>query len=204
MSTSRLTITGSFRSGGVLMAECICECGQQKVARMSSVKRGDVKSCGCLRREKAAENGRANTRHGHSSPASRSHTYRSWETMKSRCLNISDPSFADYGGRGIGVCDRWLDFENFLTDMGERPRATTLDRIDVNGDYNPGNCRWSDARTQGRNRRNNRLVEFNGELIPLVVLSEQTGVPYQRLHERIVRRNWTVEDAIRIPPRGFV
>ena len=80
--------------------------------------------------------------------------YAAWRGMKSRCLNPNRPNYADYGGRGIAVCDRWLEsFENFLADMGPRPAGMSLDRIDVNGNYEPGNCRWLDATTQQYNKR---------------------------------------------------
>jgi hypothetical protein len=123
--------------------------------------------------------------------------------MKSRCRNKNDPSFKDYGGRGIGFDPAWDGFERFLADMGERPRGTTLDRKLVDGDYTRENCRWAPIGTQARNKRSNRLVEFRGEMRPLVEVAELTGVPYQRLHERIVRRGWSVVDAIEKPPRGF-
>lgn len=84
---------------------------------------------------------------------SHSPTYGSWDSMKGRCLNAHDPNYHRYGGRGVTVCVEWLTFENFLADMGIRPVGTSLDRIDVNGNYEPGNCRWADSKTQARNRR---------------------------------------------------
>ncbi len=154
--------------------------------------------------ERARLLGLSNRKHGQASPTARGPSYRSWETMKARCNNPNDPCYADYGGRGIKVCPRWeTSFENFLEDLGERHRGTTLDRIDVNGDYEPHNCRWGDVRTQARNKRNNRMIQWQGKEICLVELSEQTGVPYQRLHERIVRRNWDVARAVSEAPRGF-
>ena len=204
VSPSRLVVIRVIREKGKkAVAVCKCECGNEKVTQLAHVKSGAVKSCGCLKRETSAATGEKNKKHGHSSPATRSHTYRSWETMKARCLNANDPSFKDYGARGITVEDAWMTFETFLADMGERPRGTTLDRIDVNAGYGKNNCRWATPQKQQRNKRNNRMVFFRGESIPLVVLAEKTGVPYQRLHERIVRRGWSVEDAIRKPSIAF-
>lgn len=144
-----------------------------------------------------------NYKHGQARPESRGPTYRSWECMKSRCSNVNDPSYEDYGGRGIGFYEPWSDFREFLKDMGERLPGTSLDRIDCDGDYEPGNCRWADAKTQGRNKRNNRVVVWRGKMLTMVELAEATGEPYQRLHERIVRRGWPVERAVAEPPRGF-
>ena len=204
VSPSRLVVLSVIREKGKkAIAVCRCSCGNEKITLLAHVKNGGVKSCGCLKREVSSELGKANTTHGHSSPATRSHTYRSWEKMKSRCFNKHDPSFKDYGARGITVCDEWLKFEVFLIDMGERPRGTTLDRIDVNGGYKKDNCQWATPKKQQRNKRNNRLIEFEGEKMPLIVLAEKTGVPYQRLWERIVRNGWSAEDAVRKPSIAF-
>lgn len=145
-----------------------------------------------------------NEKHGQAKPGARGPTYRSWECMKARCNNPNDPSFYAYGARGIRVCAEWqASFTAFLADMGERPRGTTLDRIDVDRGYEPGNCRWADNKTQGRNKSNNRIVSWDGEQMSMRELSERTGVPYQRLHERIVRRGWDVERAVHEVPRGW-
>lgn len=100
-------------------------------------------------------------RHGHASSVNGkrtlSPTYQSWQHMVHRCTNPSNSAFHCYGGRGIGVCDRWRTFENFLADMGERPPGLTLDRIDNSKGYEPGNCRWATKRAQSFNRRTNRL-----------------------------------------------
>lgn len=90
--------------------------------------------------------------HGHSSAGHRTPTYCSWQNMISRCNHGSAPSYPNYGGRGITVCERWRKFANFLADMGERPEGMTLDRVDNDGNYEPGNCRWADKATQAVNR----------------------------------------------------
>lgn len=131
---------------------CICECGNQIVVAGCSLKQGQTKSCGCLHKEKTSK---ANSKHGHTSNYSRSPEYRSWRSMITRCEVPNLNCFENYGGRGIKVCDRWRhSFENFLEDMGKRPSLSyTLDRIDVNGNYEPSNCRWADNYQQAINKR---------------------------------------------------
>jgi hypothetical protein len=110
------------------------------------LKRGLIKSCGCLQRETVGEIART---HGQSLTA----TYISWTGMKSRCFNKRQPNFQHYGAKGVTVCNRWLQYENFLADMGERPVGKTLDRIDPVGNYEPNNCRWATPMEQTHNRR---------------------------------------------------
>jgi hypothetical protein len=150
--SGRLVVVGFVGRGRHgLLCFCQCDCGGVKPAvREDHFKSGHTRSCGCLGLEILLK-------HGHGSKgARRSPTYRSWCAMTERCTNPKASSFAHYGGRGIAVCPRWQGgrgFENFLSDMGERPAGTSIDRIDVNGNYTPENCRWADAKTQRANQR---------------------------------------------------
>jgi len=132
------------------MWECICDCGKHKVIRGSLLRYGTSQSCGCLRTKSV-------TKHGlWGSP-----TYSSWHGMKQRCANPNRDVYKDYGGRGITMCERWNKFEKFLEDMGECPKGLTLDRIDNNGNYEPGNCRWVSMLEQTYNRRKNNTLTID-------------------------------------------
>lgn len=143
----------SLRREGIVacrMFLCRCDCGNQKPIRHSSLYGDRVLSCGCLRREIMRVRA---SKHGHAPQKAHSPTYRTWNNMRTRCTNPKFKDWQYYGGRGIKVCDRWLVFENFLADMGERPKGRSLDRRDVNGNYEPDNCRWATNSEQRLNQR---------------------------------------------------
>lgn len=125
--------------------------------------------------------------------------FRSWLGMRSRCGHHYDKAFERYGGRGIKVCERWRVFENFLADMGPRPPGTSLDRIDVNGNYEPGNCRWATVFQQQRNTRRTRYLTVDGVKRSLAEWAEVTGISRITIQARL-RHGWTEKEAVETPP----
>ncbi len=130
----------------------------------------------------------------------RSHPlYAAWSSMKGRCLCPTDQKFPIYGARGIRVCERWASsFSSFVDDMGQRPDGTTLERIDTNGHYEPGNCRWATQVEQQNNRRNNRRIEHGGESLTLAEWARRTGINQSTIWLRL-RAGWTPERALTEP-----
>lgn len=150
----RLTVTadtGRRDAAGRVIWLCMCDCGNHRDAVSRDLTSGRTTSCGCKKAERAKG---AATKHGAASHEQRSPEYRSWTSMRTRCTNPTYHAWDRYGGRGISVCDRWREsFENFLADMGPRPKGTTLDRHpNPDGNYEPGNCRWATRIEQRSNR----------------------------------------------------
>jgi hypothetical protein len=129
---------------------CKCECGNDRVYGSWLLRQGKVKSCGCKRGELTRQ---LKTKHGCAVDGSVTTEYRIWLGMHNRCNNPHTSKFKHYGGRGIRVCEQWKDFSVFLRDMGPRPEGMSIDRIDVDGHYEPSNCRWATAKTQAQNKR---------------------------------------------------
>lgn len=157
---------------------CVCDCGTEKIVAARRLTGGYVKSCGCMARDPVVLR---RVTHG----MSKTPEYIAYSSMKQRCINPADTNFLHYGGRGIVVCDRWMEsFENFLSDMGLRPPGGTIDRIDNNGPYSPENCRWATQKTQARNQRSNRIIEFRGARMPLSAAAELAGLNYNTAYYR--------------------
>lgn len=154
---------------------CKCDCGNVIAARLNSLKNGHTKSCGCFRVTNA-------TKHGmYKKPE-----YESWIGMIQRCTNSNNQAYKDYGGRGIKVCESWLtSFENFYKDMGKRPDGKTLDRKDVNGDYEPNNCHWATNLEQANNKRNTILITYRNITKPLKQWCKELNINYNTVWDRL-------------------
>ena len=178
---------------------CICDCGADGTVTTNDLKSGHSISCGCHRREALLA---ANSKHGHvSRRQGKSRTYNAWQNMKKRCLSPDSEAYVNYGERGITICVRWLEsFEAFLADMGECPPRLTIERINNDGNYEPGNCIWATRKVQNRNSRHNLSVNLGdgrGEM-PLSAQCEELDLPYNTIKMRILR-GWSVGDAFSIP-----
>lgn len=125
-----------------------------------------------------------------------------WSDMVSRCSNPNHKAYKNYGGRGISVCERWLTFQYWLTDMAPRPDGGLLDRINNDGNYEPGNCQWSTRKEQNSNRRNCIYVDCDGERVTLKEYCRRKGLKYRPIHKRIRSRGWSIKDAISTPIKG--
>jgi hypothetical protein len=166
---------------------CVCECGDQRVVSANNLRAGHTQSCGCLKGGKPGQ--------GRSHGLSRSPAYRSWAAMIARC-DAAESDRPYYSG--VRVCDRWRTFENFLEDMGPRPRGTSIDRIDGAGDYEPGNCRWATPTEQVRNRSNTKRYTYRGRSLVLAEWGAVVGIDAETLRQRIFA-GWTVERALTTP-----
>lgn len=175
--------------------ECECDCGSRKPARCSDLKRGKITSCGCYQRQCAAA---LKASHGHAAGGP-TPTYVTWKAIVARCSNENNPNWSKYGGRGIGVCERWRQsFQSFLEDMGERPESTSIDRIDVNGAYEPTNCRWATIEAQNQNRRSTRLTadlvnEIRGRFEHgegRKSIATRLQIPHHMVIDVVARRSW--------------
>ncbi len=173
-----------------------CECGNATYAFVGNVRKGHTASCGCLHNEQFGD---ARRKHGMSKT---SPEYNVWILMKRRCYNQKDGSYHRYGGRGIRVCDRWInDFSNFIADMGLRPSPDhSIDRINFDGNYEPNNCRWATQKEQQRNKSSNRMITFMGVAMSMMEASERSGISYNLIRTRI-HLGWSNERALS-GPRG--
>jgi len=156
----RLTVLDQYYEEGQARLICECACGALTTILAYNFKNGHTQSCGCLEKETRDGHIKHMTKHKEARRKQQSVEYRTWCEIKRRCFNENSQNYADYGGRGITMCSRWVgSFEMFLADVGRRPRGKySIDRINNNGNYEPSNCRWATMKQQANNRRNNRAL----------------------------------------------
>ncbi len=175
---------------------CRCACGVEKVVDGGSLRSGQSRGC------HDCNFGGRKARHGHNVRGKKSSTYMSWRNMISRCRNPKNIGYARYGGRGIQVCDRWRkSFKAFLDDMGVKPLGVTIERIDNEDGYKPSNCRWASYVEQNRNRRDNRLLIYQGETACMTEWAQRVGLRPGTLQARL-QLGWSIEKALTTPVRS--
>lgn len=183
----------------LILWKCKCDCGKETIAYAGNLRTGHTTSCGCF---KFASR---NKKHG----LKRTRLYSIWSNIKTRCYSEDNTDYVRYGGRGIKMCDEWKNdfmafnewaYQNGYDESAPRGQCT-IDRIDVNGDYSPENCRWVDIEQQQNNRRDNVLIEYNGEIKTLAQWSKILNLSYEMIRQRIQLYGWSVERAFTEPPR---
>lgn len=187
----RLVVSKPYKHLGYrLYCDCICDCGFKLPVLYDSLLNGAAEHCRCLTvrvtRARSITHGKSRTR-----------INRQWINMIARCENPNEIGYKNYGGRGIKVCKRWHIFENFLADMGES-KGLTLDRINNDKGYYKENCRWTDYKTQARNTRGNRLIEYKGITISVTEWAEKLGIGRQVINMRL-KAGWSLEETFETP-----
>ena len=197
---SRLTALEPTRLANRTAWICMCDCGNRCTVDTGNLRAGYTKSCGCLCREKIKER---KTKHGCSRKGAETTEYRSWAAMKGRCLNPSNNRYENYTKLGVIICNRWLNsFENFLKDMGEKPSPShSIERIDNDGNYDPGNCKWGTPLEQAANTRNlkwfgafNKKTRKNYKSDNQHEFARQHGLDYRRIFDSLHDKRKCCED----------
>lgn len=195
---NRLTVISEApRRNGRRYLNCVCDCGNETTVSYSNLVGGQVKSCGCLKKEIASA---AATNRNYIHGEEGTHLYRVWSGMKTRCSNPKHVFFNRYGGRGISVCDEWLTFKGFSewAHANGFREGLSLDRIDNDKGYSPENCRWVPKEMQQRNRTTNHYVTIDGVTLPLISWAEKNGISYNTVLSRI-RYGWSDVSAVTVP-----
>lgn len=192
-----LTVAARYGAPRYSQWECTCVCGVTVVCTTANLRQKRGTACRCAMRTRAKSR---KTTHGMST----SREYGCWTDMMTRCTNPKANSFARYGGRGIIVCAKWLQFDGFFEDMGEAPSSEhSIDRIDNDGPYSPENCRWATRQEQANNKSNNRILTFNGESAPMSEWARRSGISAATIERRLNKLGWDADRAISTPVRPW-
>lgn len=167
--------------------QCKCDCGKLTMVETAHLRNGHTKSCGCYYQDFVVKHKQSTTA-----------LYNIWSGIKGRCLNPNNTAYSNYGGRGITLCERWVDFNMFASDMGARPKGMSVDRIDNDKGYSPENCRWASPKEQANNSRQNRLIEFKCERKTLTEWALIRKISKETLFYRL-KRGWSVEQTLFAP-----
>lgn len=193
-----VAIRPNGKQGNNIKWLCRCDCGNEITTNVSSLTRGKTKSCGCLRKEITSKQF---TKHG----GRLDHLYAIYCSMKKRCKNPNDNHYEFYGGKGVKVCDEWqsnyASFKEWALQNGYSPKLS-IDRIDVNGNYEPSNCRWVTMKEQANNKTNNKFIEYQGETHTIAEWARIKGLSYFSLYQRIMVHKWDIERAMTQKQRG--
>lgn len=200
LTVRELVVDGNSNSRRYL---CDCECGGTKITSEDNLKRGHCRSCGCLHK------GHGGSKKKNIYLGSDSKLYNTWASMKNRCHNSKSDNYKNYGMRGITVCDEWVDnyseFKRWALDNGYNEsggRNCSIERIDVNGNYSPENCKWATAKEQMNNTRRNTFVEYDGKRMSLAQWADYLGINYSSFMSRF-DRGWSMERIANTPIRHY-
>lgn len=183
------------RIGSFAAWKCVCDCGNEVRISSRAIVSGHTKSCGCFRRDFTTAK---NLKHGECGTTE----FRSWASLRQRCTNPNNKKYPIYGGRGIGFCERWDSFANFLADMGKKPSPShTIDRIDNNLGYSPENCRWATPLQQSRNKQKTRFATIDGVTKTTSEWAKINGLSQGMVIKRI-KRGWSNEKAVSEPAKA--
>lgn len=199
-----LNFSGAYSRSGTRKRtfwKCRCSCGQKRDVDGGNLRAGLSVSCGCFKIEQTKLLKRKhfiNGRHYNSHDK----TYSCWCVLKRRCTDKNFIGYSDYGGRGITFCERWKKFENFLADMGDKPKGMTIERIDNDGDYEPLNCKWATIEEQNNNTSQCVFIEKDGLRLTISQWAKKLGMRYLTLYGRIKYYKWSIERAFTVPVRS--
>lgn len=200
----RLVVVNYHHSNRGAFWLCRCDCGNETIAKGTNLRYGSTKSCGCGSIEQAQKNCATNRQKGHQ--LSKTPIYKVWKNMKRRCYSKTNKRYANYGGKGVVICEAWLNdfraFYDWAMANGYR-RDLSIDRIDVNGNYCPENCRWATAKEQANNTTRNHYITYKGEINTAKQWSEKLNMTYATFQHRI-QRGWTMERIANTPIRRSV